>query len=134
MADYLLVPAEPTSWVMGVDGFERRLLAAVPAASIWRSEDSESPALLRFHVPWSEAGFTDGHLMRDRQTVELNGGLDEAAVFALWLRSIVPVEQDLLLVDEGCHFAVVVREGTTNADILDAALTAAERLADPSRG
>jgi len=102
-------------------------------AAIWADGFCAADAsILCAVIPWSDADFSDGHLMRDGQTVELNGGLDEAAVFAMWLGLNVPAEQDLLLLDEGLHFAVT--EGMTNAHILDAVRGQSERLSRPSAG
>jgi hypothetical protein len=67
----------------------------------------------------------DGWLMRDGQVVEPNGGLEESAVIAAWMRTIVPDDQELIFWDEGYHFDVQLVPGIPADDIV-AAVEAAQ--------
>jgi hypothetical protein len=122
MADFLVSPSRPTEWRLDTEEFELRLRAASPHAQIWRTDDPASLAVLRFNVVFTEEQELDGWLMRDGQVVELNGGLEEGAVIAAWIRTIAPVDQELIFWDEGYHFAVPLVPGMDHREIVDAAL------------
>jgi len=121
MADFLVSPSRPTGWRMDADAFEQGVRAASPTAQTWRSNDPNSPAVLRFNVAFTDEHQLDGWLMRDGQVVEMNGGLEESAVIAAWLRTVVSPEQELIFWDEGYHFAVPLIPGMSHHEIVDAA-------------
>ena len=95
--------------------------AARLRAQIWRSESRDSLAVLRFNVAFTDEHQLDGWLMRDGQVVEMNGGLEESAVIAAWMRTIVPDDQELIFWDEGYHFEVPLVPGMNHHQIVDAA-------------
>jgi hypothetical protein len=110
-----------TDWRIDIEEFEQRLRAASPHAQIWRSADPGSLAVLRFNVAFTDEHQLDGWLMQDGQVVELNGGLEESAVIAAWMRTIVPGDQELNFWDEGYHFDVPLVPGMNHHQIVDAA-------------
>lgn len=111
---------------MDVDAFEQDVRAASPTAQIWRSDDPDSLAVLRFNVVFTAEHELDGWLMRDAQVLELSGGLEESAVIAAWLRTVVPLEQELIFWDEGYHFAVPLIPGMKHHEIVAAAIPDAD--------
>ncbi len=59
----------------------------------------------------------DGSLARNRLTVVLDGDVRAAAVFARWLRDIVPASQPLLFYDEGYSADIRITANTSPEDL-----------------
>ena len=105
---------------MDPEEFELRVRAASPQAQLWRSDEPGSLAVLRFNVAFTAEHGLDGWLMRDEQVVELCGGLEESAVIAAWMRTIVPADQELIFWDQGYHFEVPLIPGMDHHEIVAA--------------
>lgn len=79
---------------------------------------------IHFSLDWS-LWMEDGRLLagfmdRESKAVALEANLMDSAVFALWLRSLVPEEQELLFCDESYSGSVELTGETTEQQILDA--------------
>ena len=60
----------------------------------------------------------DGTLTNDANVVHLDGDVRACATFALWFRSQVPTEQDLLFYDEGYSADVPLLVETTKDELV----------------
>ncbi|BAZ17761.1 hypothetical protein NIES4071_96410 [Calothrix sp. NIES-4071] len=58
-------------------------------------------------------------LHRDRQGVSLDGYLENCALFAVWLRSLVPQDQKLAFYDQGYNAHIELNQNTTELEIIN---------------
>lgn len=59
----------------------------------------------------------EGQFDGGESAVSLDGDVKDALEFALWFRSIVPREQDLLLYDEGFTMRIALKPEATERDL-----------------
>ena len=120
MSDYLVSPPSETEWGIDPQEFIARLRARWPDAQV-STHDDDSLAAVTAELPIAGDYPPRAILMKDRQVVGLEGGLRESAEVAVWMREIVPAEQDLIFLDQGYHFHVPLTEHTTPDELVAAA-------------
>ena len=115
---YFISPPDETSWEFDLSEFESRL-------SEWQDIEIRHPrdptntngvewiVTLRF-------GKVFGALDRDGQLVHLDGFLGDCALFALWLRNLVPPDIELLFYDESYSNDVALLSFTRESDLVRA--------------
>ena len=59
-----------------------------------------------------------GALNRDGQAIVLEGEIRAIALIALWVRSVVPAQQPLILYDEGYNADIEIRVGATVDELI----------------
>lgn len=123
MSDYLVSPPSETEWGIDPQEFVTLLRERWPDARVSTNHD-DSLAVVTAEVPVAGDYPPRAILMRDRQVVGLEGGLRESAEVAVWMREIVPAEQDLIFFDQGYHFHVPLTGETTPDEIVAAATRA----------
>jgi len=119
VSDFLVSPSRETEWSVAPDEFVERLRARWPDAEVEWAEP-ESLAALAFTIGFEGGHDLDGRLMSDGQVVGLDGGLEESAHVAAWVRDIVGPEQELVFWDQGYGFHVPLVSGITSQEIVDA--------------
>lgn len=60
----------------------------------------------------------DGYFANDNQGVVLDGDVRPSAAFALWVRSIVPDNQPLIVYDESYSFQLALTPGRAIEDLV----------------
>ena len=125
MTDFLVSPSGDTSWRMNLDEFASRLRERWAQAEV--TEDGKDLlSALRFVIPFEDGRTLTGHLMRDGQVVELNGDVSASAETAVWVRQLVPDDQELIFWDEGYNVDVPLTGGIRPDDIVSAVEAATE--------
>lgn len=115
---YFVSPPDETSWEFDVDEFRERL-------SEWQGlkfRDSADPAgfnVLEWSLPL-RFGEVYGALDDTGQVIHLDGFLGDCALFALWLRDLVPHDVELLFYDEAYSADVALMTFTREADLVRA--------------
>jgi hypothetical protein len=125
VTDFLVSPSRNTSWRMNPDEFASRLRERWAQAEV-TEEDEDLLSALRFVIPFEDGRTLTGYLMRDGQVVELNGDVSASAETAVWVRQLVPDEQELIFWDEGYNVDVPLTEGIRPGDIVSAVEAATE--------
>lgn len=79
---------------------------------------------IHFPLDWSvwmgEDRLLVGFMDSEGKAVALEGDLRDCAVFALWFRSLVPEDQELLFCDESYSGSIELTGETTEPQIADA--------------
>jgi hypothetical protein len=119
VSDFLVSPSRETEWTISPDEFVERLRARWPEAQV-EMADPDSLAALAFTIGFEGSYDLDGRLMSDGQVVGLDGGLEESAHVAAWVRDIVQPEQELVFWDQGYNFHVPLVSGITPQEIVEA--------------
>ena len=117
---YFVSPPDETSWEFDVDEFRARL-------GDWEgieirddsTRDPISPNAVEWIVPL-RFGSVFGALDHTAQIVHLDGFLGDCALFALWLRGLVPHDVELLFYDENYSADVALVSFTREADLVRA--------------
>lgn len=115
---YFISPPDETSWEFDIDVFRERL-------SEWQGivfRESGDPAQLNV-LEWSiplRFGEVYGALDHSGQIVHLDGFLGDCALFALWLRTLVPSDVELLFYDETYSADVALMSFTNESDLVRA--------------
>ncbi len=115
---YFISPPDETSWEFDPDEFRERL-------SEWqdiRFREIGDPASMT-SCEWSmpmRFGELFGSLDHAGQVVHLDGFLGDCALFALWLRDLVPPDIELLFYDEDYSADVALMTFTREADLVRA--------------
>lgn len=74
-------------------------------------------------IVWSaqgDSGPIDAYHHRDGTCLYLDGTLDDAAPFAVWYRTLVPPEVELLFCDDSYSFSIQINYEMTAAELVDA--------------
>ena len=114
---YFISPSEKTDWRISRDAFAKELLMQWPEAHIEMITNFQSLHALAWTLQIGEWRL-DGTLTKDANVVHLDGDIRACATFALWFRSRVPTEQDLLFYDEGYSADVPLLLETTKAELV----------------
>lgn len=115
---YFISPPDERSFAFDIDEFCDRL-------SDWEGiniRQSDKPGDLNA-VEWDlelRVGDVYGALDSTGQIVHLDGFLGDCALFALWLRTIVPKQVELLFYDEAYSADVALLSITREADLVRA--------------
>ena len=79
-------------------GFTNQLVIQWPNTQIRSVSDPRSDTLMEWEI--SIGNLLLGFLFIDRQRIMLEGSIEDAAIFVVWYRSIVPYEYRLFLGDD----------------------------------
>ena len=115
---YFISPPDETSWEFDVEVFRERL-------SEWQDitfRSSVDPSGINV-IEWSmplRFGELYGALDHSAQVVHLDGFLGDCALFALWLRDLVPPDVELLFYDENYSADVALLTFTCESDLVRA--------------
>lgn len=114
---YFVSPPDEVSWSFDVDVFREHL-------ADWKGIEIRQPAVGDIHsLEWNLAvrhGDVFGALDQTGQIVHLDGFLGDCALFALWLRGLVPEKVELLFYDETYSADCALLSITREADVLRA--------------
>lgn len=114
---YFISPPDETSWEFDIPGFRNRL-------GDWKGITFHAPERTDEHaLEWSipmRFGDLYGALDGTGQVVHLDGFLGDCALFALWLREVVPDEVELLFYDEDYSADVALMRFTCESDLVRA--------------
>lgn len=101
MATYFVSPPEASDW--SLEAAELRVLLAerFPDAEITGPATPDDPFALHWTIPTASGVPLDGTLHGSGDAVHMDGDVEDAAEFAVWLRGLVPPEQPLVFYDEG---------------------------------
>ncbi len=115
---YFVSPPDEISWEFDIDVFRERL-------SEWQdikfpeSDDPEGFNSVEWIIPL-RFGDMFGSLDHTAQIVHLDGFLGDCALFAMWLRDLVPSHVELLFYDEKYSADVALMTFTREADLVRA--------------
>lgn len=115
---YFVSPPDEVSWQFDLDAFRARLAE-------WEGIDirePESPGDIH-SLEWSlpiRVGEVYGSLDHAGQLIHLDGFLGDCALFALWLRTLVPEKVELLFYDEAYSADVALVSITRESDLVRA--------------
>jgi len=121
-ADYYVSPPEETDLAIEPYSFANNLRRHWPSADVQMIDNPQSIRALEWTLPLDK-GVLRGSLHQTGQVVVLDGDVEDAAEFALWVRTLVPIEYTLLFYDEGYSTAVELRLGMTVEEIANSFLT-----------
>jgi hypothetical protein len=102
----------------------RAALARDWSGTVTVAERPSGPESDAWDVEWSyasEEGKLDGHSHVDGTCIYLDGPLNLAARFAVWYRSLVREDIEVIFCDESYSFDGVVSPGSTVEDVMDIA-------------
>lgn len=114
---YFISPPEKTDWRIGTDVLAKGLLTQWPDAQVEIITNPQSLHAIAWTLQIGEWRL-DGTLTKDGNVVHLDGDVRACATFALWFRTKVPTEQDLLFYDEGYSADVPLQVETTKDDLV----------------
>lgn len=115
---YFVSPPDETSWEFDVDTF-RDLLSQWTDVEIREPNDPTGFHVLQWTLPL-RFGDVFGSLDHSGQVIHLDGFLGDCALFALWLRTLVPEPIELLFYDEGYSADVALMTFTQESDLVRA--------------
>ena len=117
--EYLITPDQPNSWKINpVDCIENleKYWHDTTIKTITNPDDYYS---IEWVIKIPEKGTRlDGALHRDGQGISLDGYLEDCANFAIWFRSLVPENQELIFYDQGYNYCLKLQPKTTISDII----------------
>jgi hypothetical protein len=116
---YFVSPPDETSWEFDVDDFRARLGEWEDIEIREDARDPSSPNMLEWVLPM-RFGSVFGALDHSAQIIHLDGFLGDCALFALWLRGMVPGYVELLFYDENYSADVALVSFTREADLVRA--------------
>src|SRR5690349_12709564 len=113
----LISPAADTSWKLDPQQLLTALLTRYPLVQVIDvSETSEAHCL---EWTWlASNGPVDGSLDGARNTVALDGDIDDCAEFAVWFRGLVPETQELVFYDESYSANAMLGSTTTAKELI----------------
>lgn len=115
-------PPSETDWKIPPDLFISKLRERYPGVVVEdRSARPDGPS-----VQWEQQlsnGWVTGSLDRELNTFVIDGDIRDCAAVALWLRTLVPSEQELVFYDEAYSADGELRAGTTAGNLTAAFLT-----------
>jgi hypothetical protein len=120
VSDFLVSPSAETSWRLEPGEFAQRVHERWPGARVSILDKPDAWAAVRFAIPFEGGTELDGHLANDGQALGFDGDLPESATVAVWVRELVPPEQELLFYDQGYEVDVPLTEGITRDEIVAA--------------
>lgn len=115
---YFISPPDETSWEFDLELFQEQLSQWSDIA-IEEVDDPEAYHSLQWNLP-ARMGDLFGSLDASGQVIHLDGFLGDCALFALWLRNIVPPNIELLFYDEDYSADVALVTFTSESDLIRA--------------
>lgn len=126
---YFVLPPDYTDWSLDHGEFVAALHQRWRVRKVCTTYDDPN---IHFSLDWSlwvdDDRLLVGLMDREGKAVALEADLRDSAVFALWFRSIVPEEQELLFCDESYSGSIELTGETTEQQILDAIPDAAQNM------
>lgn len=113
--DYFVMPPDEAHWSVSAEQLQRELQRAWPAASVQLLHQPIHSAAYKIPMQHSEIW---GRMRNTGQVFTFDGDLRDAAVLAVWIRTLVPFEYPLIFCDEGYTHDILLRPETTAQDIL----------------
>ena len=109
-------PPSQTNWKILPDALASSLAAQYPRAQIEDLSKRAEGNVLEW-VCQLPSGTVTGWLDRELNTFVLDGDIEDCARVAIWLRTIVPADQELAFYDEGYSADGELTLSTSNDDI-----------------
>ena len=109
-------PPSKTNWGFDIDRLLDDLSSAQAPLVLRDLRDKPAGNILEWSE--SEEGAAEVYILRDGQTVVVDGPIEECARWAVWLRARTPVRQALVYYDEGYSADGVLSASTAAADIV----------------
>ena len=124
MGSYFVSPPEApiNGWTITEAELAEAVRTRWPDAEIEAVSQPESLHILRWTLT-IDGNWVDGSLTKKGWTVHLEGDIRAVAIFALWLRELVPPSQPLLFYDEGYSFDIAITSSTSPEDLVAPSLT-----------
>ena len=131
--EYLITPPESTNWKINQNEFIEYLTQTWSDIDIYPVSNEEDYYLIEVAI---KLPHTDQKLEialhRDLQGISLDGSIENCAKFAIWFRSLVPLNQALIFYDQGYNCQIKLSNNTTEEDILQTFVTLAKISSEAS--
>jgi len=115
--DFFVMPPEEATWSISSEDFKRALESTWPGATA--KVVSHFGTSVEFEIPMRHYVLC-GRLDDTGRVFTFEKGIHDCAVFAVWIRSLVPSQRRLIFCDEGYSHDVELFPETTAEDILRA--------------
>ncbi|WP_052411135.1 hypothetical protein [Streptomyces sp. NRRL S-118] len=116
-----LVVFDSDEWSVGQDVLVASLAAEWPDAAIRRNQPPEGSKVRDIEWQLKRGGEeVEGHTHVDGRCIYLDGDIALVADLALWYRTLVPKDIDVVFCDEGYSFDVTIDDTTTKDDLVAA--------------
>lgn len=116
---YFVSPRKETDWRIPAASFAERVAADWPGSEVGTVDSPESNRSVEW-VTTIDGLRIDGSLDKAGQAGHLDGDIDACAQFALWVRSQVPPDQELIFYDEAFSVDVPISSSSTAEELADA--------------
>jgi hypothetical protein len=118
MMKFLVVLMNTTDYVLDGALFVSNIRMRWPDAKIRNVEDPGDPYVIEWVL---SIGYdVDCALHRSGEAISLEGSLDDCAVAAIWIRSLIPSQYKLVFFDQGYHASIDLLDNTTSDQIVGA--------------
>ncbi len=121
MKMFISPPAE-TTWKVDPEQLGPRLKEFSPCVEIRAQEECSTAHRIEWTWPTPD-GLVEGSLDVECTGVVVDGDVRHCAEFAVWFRTLVPKEQELLFYDEGYSADLLIFPESTAADLAAPFLT-----------
>ncbi|MFN6464899.1 MAG: hypothetical protein RMZ41_024200 [Nostoc sp. DedVER02] len=122
MSSYYISPPETTNWQITPDILAKELKGQWNSAKIETIDSVQSIHSLAW-ILQIDRWRLDGTLTKEGNVVHLDGDVHACARFAIWFRTKVPIEQELIFYDEGYSSDVVIESETIESDLVQPFIT-----------
>ncbi|GAA6619688.1 hypothetical protein [Scytonema sp. NUACC26] len=126
--EYLITPPAETDWQINQSDFADCLMKKWSHIQLKQITNSDDYYCLEGSISVAGDGLLEVALHRDRQGVSLDGYLEDCAFFAVWLRSLVPQNQELVFYDQGYNVHIELKQNTTESEIINSFIGTAQLL------
>ena len=125
--EYLITPPELTNWKINQTEFIEYLTQTWSDIDIHHISNEEDYYVIEVVIKLSNTNQKlEIALHRDLQGISLDGLIENCAKFAIWFRSLVPLNQALIFYDQGYNYQIELSNNTTEEDILQTFVTLAK--------
>lgn len=118
MNSYFISPPEANSWEVSPNLLAEELKSQWANIQVETVDAVQSIHALSWILKIGEWRL-DGTLTKEGDVVHLDGDVRACAAFAIWFRTVIPIEQDLLFYDEGYSSDIALNEGMTEVDLIE---------------
>lgn len=118
MSSYFISPPEANNWEISPNLLAEELKSQWANIQVETVDAVQSIHALSWILQISEWRL-DGTLTKEGNVVHLDGDVRACAAFAIWFRTIIPIEQDLIFYDEAYSSDIALNEGMTEVDLIE---------------
>lgn len=116
MGSYIVSPPKETPWQMDLQAFAVELRQHW-AEIVLRTSTTAGHTAIEWTLPM-EHGPLEGGIDRSGQAVYMDGDIRDCAQFAVWVRTLVPLQQGLIFYDEGYSADVNIEAESSVNDLV----------------